>query len=67
MAIMKALSEEARTPTETSKQLHIDSAQVTRSLKELETINLVRCLTPNLKKGRLYGLTEEGKVVLAQL
>jgi hypothetical protein len=30
-------------------------------LFELEKRKLIKCLTPSLRKGRLYGITEKGK------
>jgi DNA-binding PadR family transcriptional regulator len=36
-------------------------------LKELEGKGLVKCLTPNEKLGRIYTLTELGKLILEML
>ncbi len=38
-------------------------AQVSRALQELEIQDLIVCLTPKEKTGRLYALTEKGKKV----
>ena len=52
------------TPTEISNELKTHFSQITKNLLELEKRDLVKCLTPNLRKGRLYGMTEKGKKTL---
>jgi predicted transcriptional regulator len=58
--IIQLLSAKNMTPTELSKELRIHISQVTRNLLELEKRNLVKCLTPSLRKGRLYSATDKG-------
>ena len=38
-------------------------AHVSRVLKELTERNVVICLTPNVLKGKVFSLTDEGKSV----
>lgn len=64
MQIMELLKSKAMTPTEISKELKTHFSQITKNLLELEKRDLVECLTPSLRKGRLYGLTEKGKKIL---
>ena len=42
-------------------------SHVSNILKGLQEKGLVRCLTPRLKRGRLYSLTDEGKKVAQHL
>jgi DNA-binding MarR family transcriptional regulator len=42
-----------KTPTAISKQTGIRIEHVTRAIRELEKKNLVKCLTPRSKRGRL--------------
>jgi predicted transcriptional regulator len=62
--IMKLLESNTMTPTEISTHLKTHFSQVTKNLLELEKRDLVKCLTPSLRKGRLYGITEKGKKVV---
>ncbi len=62
--ILSILSTRPMLPTEISSTLGIHISQVTRSLIELENRDLVKCITPNLRKGRLYVITEQGKKVI---
>jgi predicted transcriptional regulator len=65
--ILTSLNTHPLTPKELSKNLDIHLSQVTRNLREMEQKELVHCLTPNLKKGRIYHISEEGKKLLLQL
>jgi predicted transcriptional regulator len=64
MQIMELLKSKAMTPTEISGELKTHFSQVTKNLLELEKRDLVKCLTPTLRKGRLYGITDKGKKTL---
>ncbi|MEX0656848.1 MAG: ArsR family transcriptional regulator [Nitrosopumilaceae archaeon] len=58
--IILALKDKSMTPAEISKKVSIYPSHISTALKELANKNLVVCLTPKLRKGRLYGLTKEG-------
>ena len=51
--ILDALSE-PKTPTELAQITGQNISHISRTLKELRSKRLVKCLTPNLRKGRLY-------------
>lgn len=51
--ILDALSE-PKTPTELAKITGQNVSHISRTLKELQKKKLVKCLTPNLRKGKLY-------------
>jgi DNA-binding MarR family transcriptional regulator len=53
-----------KTPTQLSKELRIGLVQISRALKELSDRNLVRCINPNDKIGRLYVRTEDGNEIV---
>jgi len=55
-----------KTPSKLSKEVNINIAHISRALSELESKKMVRCLTPNSNKGKLYLITEHGKEVLEQ-
>ncbi len=53
-----------KTPTQISNELKINLAQVSRALKELFDYNLVKCINPNNKIGRLYVRTKDGSEIV---
>ncbi len=59
--IVKVLAKGNKTPAELSKELNFHISHVSRALNELEKRGVVKCLTPKLRKGKIYSLTEEGK------
>lgn len=64
---MKSLEGKKLIPIEIAKENDIPLSHVSNTLAELLKKDLVVCLTPELKKGRLYDLTKEGRSVLKNL
>lgn len=56
-----------RTPTFLAKDLSINLANVSRALAELEERNVVVCLTPKQKVGKIYSLTKKGKDISVKM
>ena len=56
--------ETPRTPTFLAKDLIINLANVSRSLTELENKDVVVCLTPDQRTGKIYSLTKKGNKIL---
>lgn len=56
-----------RIPTFLAKDLSINLANVSRALAELEKKNIVLCLTPKQKVGKIYTLTKKGKEILEKI
>lgn len=67
VSIIRLLGEDILTPKEISKTLNIHTSQISRYLSELMKKELVKVLTPNLRKGRIYTLTKNGKRYLNAL
>jgi len=61
--VLKRL-ENPTTPSKLSKELEINKTHISRTLSELESKQLIKCLTPDSKKGRIYKITEYGKEIL---
>ena len=55
------------TPSKLSKELKINKTHISRALSELESKKMIKCLTPNIKKGKIYVLADYGKTVLEQV
>jgi DNA-binding MarR family transcriptional regulator len=51
------------TPTELAKKIGVARSAVSRTIQELEKVELVECLTPDEKMDRYYRVTETGKKV----
>ena len=64
---MISLENKKLTPVELAKETGIPLSHVSNTLAELLKKDLVVCLTPKLRKGRLYDLTKDGKNILKEL
>ena len=64
-AILKVL-ENPKTPKEISKQTKLAPSHISRTLKEFMNKDIVKCLTPKQKIGRIYKLTEKGEKLLKE-
>ena len=53
-------------PSKLSKELNINKTHISRALSELEKKNMIKCLTPNATKGRLYIISDYGKEILEE-
>jgi predicted transcriptional regulator len=56
-----------RTPKQISRQTGIHLSHVSKTLIELADEGIVCCVNPDMKKGRVYNLTELGKWVARKL
>ncbi|MDA7939726.1 MAG: helix-turn-helix domain-containing protein [Nitrosopumilus sp.] len=63
LRILKILQNAPLTPSQISRRTNLHMSQITRSLKELQDRDLVKCLNPELKKGRLFSLTKKGSEI----
>jgi len=65
--VMNSLKDGALTPGTISKKTELHLSHVSLTLKQLVEKKLVICLTPKLKKGKLYDLTKTGKDLLKHI
>lgn len=61
--VMKCLEGKVLIPTEIARDSGIIRNHVSGTLKKLSEHGLVECINPEVKKGRLYRLTEKGEMV----
>ncbi|MBQ6100258.1 MAG: winged helix DNA-binding protein [Methanobrevibacter sp.] len=61
--IMKTLKREVKIPSKISDDTKIGRNHVSKALGELKDHGLVECINPEMRKGKLYRLTEKGKIV----
>lgn len=65
--ILTLLSKGNKIPIEIKNELKLYITHISTILKELGDKGLVKCLTPNLKKGKIYTITTLGKEILNQI
>ena len=58
---LKTLKEYPKIPSEIANELEIDQKHISATLKQLRENGLVECINPEVRKGRLYRLTERGE------
>jgi len=65
--ILKSLLKNIGTPSTISKDIDKSITHVSRNLKELTEKNLVECLTPEHRKGKIYQITEKGNETISKI
>ena len=58
--VMKSLYGEVKIPTVIAKDSGIRTNHISKVLSELKAHELVECINPEARKGRLYRLTDKG-------
>lgn len=66
-AVASRLRAGRTSPRELSERLGIPLSHVSLALKQLQERDLAECLTPDLRKGRIYALTAKGEKVLDEI
>lgn len=62
--VMKALEGNVKIPSVIVKDSGIKTNHISKILSELKAHNLVECINPEVRKGRLYRLTDTGDEVV---
>lgn len=65
--VIKSLDGYPKMPTEIAKSVGTVPNNISLTLKHLKEHGLVECMNPEVRKGRLYRLTEKGRKVLDNL
>ncbi len=65
--VLKSLGENAKMPKEIAKDSEILPNHISNVLRQLKEKEIVECINPEVRKGRLYRLSEEGLDVLDKL
>ncbi len=65
--VLNILVDGVKTPGELSKETDISSSHISEVIKELHELKLIELKTPDLRKGKLYSLSNLGKEVLEGL
>lgn len=65
--IVRSLAESVKTPKALSDELGIHQNNVSKTLKELTGCGLVECINPEIRKGKLFRLTDAGVEVFENM
>ena len=65
--VLKAMGDDVKIPTKIAEDSGVLRSHLSNVLRELREKELVECINPNSKKGRLYRLTEEGSEILNEI
>ena len=65
--VMKSLDGEVKMPSQIAKDTDIMQNHMSNTLKQLKEHELVECINPEVRKGRLYRLTDKGEEIVDKL
>ena len=65
--VMKTLEDDVKMPTQIAKDSGIRTNHISKVLSELKAHELVECINPEVRKGRLYRHTDKGEQVVKNL
>ena len=61
--VMKSLEDTVKIPSEIAEDVDIRHNHISRVLSELKAHDLVECINPEVRKGRLYRHTDKGAII----
>ncbi len=64
---IKSLDGEVKIPSQIARDSGIRTNHISKVLSELKAHELVECINPEVRKGRLYRLTDKGNEILNNL
>ena len=65
--VMKSLEGEVKIPSQIAKDSDIRVNHISKVLSELKAHELIECINPEVRKGRLYRHTDKGEEVVKNL
>ena len=65
--VMKSLEDEVKIPSKIAEDAEIRQNHISKVLSELKAHELVECINPEVRKGRLYRHTEKGNKIAKRL
>lgn len=67
LKVMKTLDGEVKIPSEIANDTEIFQNHISNTLRQLKEHELIECINPEVKKGRLYRLTDKGDELVKNL
>ena len=65
--VMKSLDGDVKIPSVIARDSGIKTNHISKVLSELKAHELVECINPEVRKGRLYRLTDKGDIIVKNL
>lgn len=65
--VMKSLEGEVKIPSKIAEDSEIRQNHISKVLSELKAHDLVECINPEVKKGRLYRHTDKGEEIVKHI
>lgn len=65
--ILIELKNGQKTPSELAEILKVPRSHISKTIKELEGKELIKCLTPERKKMKFYAISDNGKEILSYI
>ena len=65
--VMKSLEGEVKIPSQIAKDSDIRVNHISKVLSELKAHELIECINPEVRKGRLYRHTDKGEQIVKNL
>ena len=65
--VMKTLKDDVKMPSQIARDSDIRQNHISKVLAELKARELVECINPEVRKGRLYRHTDKGEIVVKNL
>lgn len=65
--VMKSLEGDVKIPTAIANDSGIRTNHISKVLAELKAHELVECINPEVRKGRLYRLTDKGEEIIKEI
>lgn len=67
LKVMKTLEGNVKIPSEIANDTEIFQNHISNTLKQLKEHELIECINPEVRKGRLYRLTDKGDDLIKNL
>jgi len=64
---VKSLKDEVKIPTQIAKDAGIRPNHISKVLSELKAQGIAECINPEVRKGRLYRLTDLGEKIVENI
>lgn len=65
--VMKTLDGNVKIPSEIANDTEIFQNHISNTLRQLKQHELIECINPEVRKGRLYRLTDKGEKITKNL
>ena len=65
--IVTALAASPKTPSQIAKETGLFKTHISTVLKDLVTEKIIACKTPDLRRGKIYGLTHDGNEIAVEI